>query len=105
MESPALTPAAQVAVASIVVLGLLGGSLIVAHAGFGTSPHRGGPSTFVPAPQAYLLAVIMYGMSAVGLMALLQNRKTSRMTTAIALVVCAAAATLLLYLCRGIDFL
>lgn len=96
MRSPAaLSPAAQVAVAAIVMLGLLGGSLIVAHSGFGTSPRRGGPSTFVPAPQAYLLATTMYGMSMIGMLALLRNRSASRIAIALAVVLYAAAATLL----------
>lgn len=97
MKNPVvLTPAAQVAVAAIVLLGMLGGSLIVAHSGFGTSPRHGGPSTFVPAPQAYFLAATMYCMSAVGMFALLQNRKTSRIATAIAVLAYATAATILI---------
>jgi hypothetical protein len=93
--TPALSPAVQVAVAAIVLLGLLGGSLIVAHSGFGTSPRRGGPSIFVPAPQAYLLAATMYGMSAIGMLALLRGRNVSWLSIAIAVVLYAAAATLL----------
>lgn len=92
---PVLSPAARVAVAAIVLLGLLGGSLIVAHSGFGTSPRRGGPTTFVPAPQAYLLAATMYGMSAIGMLALLKDRNVSRFSNGIALVFYAAAAALL----------
>lgn len=72
-----LTPAVQFFVAAIVLLGLIGGSLIVAHSGFATSPRRGGPSTFVPTPQAYFLAVIMYAMSFVGMLALLRGRQAS----------------------------
>ena len=92
---PALGPAAQVAVAAIVLLGMLGGSLIIAYAGFGTAPRRGGPSTFVPAPQAYFLAATMYGMSAIGLLALLRDRGLSRSSSAIALVLYGAVASLL----------
>ncbi len=96
MKTPvALTPAAQVAVAAIVLLGMLGGSLIVAHSGFGTSPRHGGHSTFVPAPQAYFLAAIMYSMSTVGMLALLQHRKASRIATAIAAIAYAIVATML----------
>ena len=84
----------QVAVAALVLLGLLGGSLIVAHSGFGTSPRRGGPTTFVPAPEAYLLAAAMYGMSAIGMLALLKDRNVSRFSGGIALVLYAAAAAL-----------
>jgi len=79
-----LTPAVQFFVAAIVLLGLVGGSLIVAHSGFATSPRRGGPSTFVPAPQAYLLAATMYAMSFVGMLALLRNRKASPLIVSLA---------------------
>lgn len=91
---PILGRAAQAAVAALVLLGLLGGSLIVAHAGFATSPRRGGPSTFVPAPEAYVLAAIMYAMSVLGLLALLRSRNASRTSTAMALVLYGAAAAL-----------
>ncbi len=93
MKSPtSLTPAVQVAVAAIVLLGMLGGSLIVAHSGFGTSPRHGGTSTFVPAPQAYFLAATMYGMSIIGMLAILQGRKASRTAIVISLLMYAAAA-------------
>lgn len=93
--SPVLSPAAQVAIAAIVLLGLIGGSLIVAHAGFSTSPKRGGPSTFVPAPQAYLLAATMYGMSLVGMLVLLRARWVSRSGIALALLIHACVAVAL----------
>lgn len=96
MKTPlVLSPAVQVAVAAIILLGLLGGSLIVGQAGFSTSPRRGGTSTFVPAPEAYLLAALMYGMSFIGMLALLQNRRTSRLGTAFAVALYVIAATLL----------
>jgi len=79
-----LSPAVQFFVAAVVLLGLIGGSLIVAHSGFATSPRRGGPSTFVPAPQAYLLATTMYAMSFVGMLALLRNRKASPLIVSLA---------------------
>ncbi|HET7773327.1 MAG TPA: hypothetical protein VFK82_05835 [Burkholderiaceae bacterium] len=75
--SPTLTPAAQFFIAALVVLGLLGGSLIVAHSGFETSPKRGGASVFVPAPQAYVMAAIMYAMGFVGLLALLRHHRAA----------------------------
>ena len=94
MESPSgLNRPAQAAVAALVLLGWIGGSLIVAYSGFATSPRRGGPSTFVPAPEAFVLAAILCSMSAIGLLALLRNRKASWISTAAAMVVyCAAAA-------------
>jgi len=90
-----LSPAVQFFVAAIVLLGLIGGSLIVAHSGFATSPRRGGPSTFVPAPQAYLLAAVMYGMSFVGLLALLRSRHASLLLHSLAAALFAAGATAL----------
>ncbi len=90
--SPALTPAVQFVVAALVVLGLIGGSLIVAHSGFETSPRRGGPSVFVPAPQADVLAAIMYAMGFVGLLALLRHHAVARLGTLLGAVLFAAAA-------------
>jgi hypothetical protein len=92
---PPLNLPAQLSIAALVVLGLVGGSLIVAHAGFATSPRRGGSSTFVPAPQAYVLAVVMYLMSCLALLALLRNRNTSRPTITAALCAYASIAALL----------
>lgn len=88
-QAPLNLPA-QIAVAALVVLGLLGGSLIVAHSGFETSPRRGGSSTLVPAPEAYVLAAIMYLMSCIALLALLRNHKRSMYAVAAAF--CAYAA-------------
>lgn len=90
-----MSPGAQIAVAALVLLGLLGGCLIVAYSGFGTSPRRGGPSTFVPAPEAYLLAALMYAMSSIGLLALLRSRKASGLVILLAAVLYIAAAVLL----------
>lgn len=63
---------AQISVGALVLLGLVGGSLILAYSGFVTSPKRGGAPTFVPLPQAYVLVATMYGMSWLALGALLQ---------------------------------
>ena len=96
MKSPTrYSVAVQVATMAIVVLGMLGGCLIVAHSGFGTSPRGGGASVFVPAPQAYVLAATMFGMSILGVLGLLQNRMATRVSMGIALGVYAAAAVLL----------
>lgn len=72
-----LSAAAQFAIAALVLLGWLGGSLILAHAGFETSPPRGGSSTFVPLPQAYVLVAVMYLMSLLALLALLRQHHTA----------------------------
>lgn len=76
---------AKISIAALCVLGLLGGSLIVAHAGFDTSPRRGGVSTFVPAPEAYLLSAVMYAMSYLALWVLLRDRQASKATTMLAM--------------------
>ncbi|MFC7433415.1 hypothetical protein ACFQNJ_02700 [Hydrogenophaga bisanensis] len=72
-----LTLPAKLSIAALCLLGLLGGSLVVAYAGFETSPRRGGTPTFVPAPQAYVMAVVMYLMSCLALLALLRDRGSS----------------------------
>ena len=95
MKNLPLSPGAQLAVVALVVLGAVGGGLIVAYSGFGTPPKYGGPSTFVPAPQAYFLAVVMYSMSATGMLALLQSWQSSWLLKALAVVLYAGAATLL----------
>jgi len=96
MTSPSvLSRAAQVAVAALVLLGWLGDSWVVAHSGFATSPRRGGPSTFVPAPGAYVMAALLYGMSAIGVLALLRHRNASwRATCLVAALYATAAAAL-----------
>lgn len=76
---------AQLSVAALGVLGWLGGSLVIAHAGFETSPRRGGTPTLVPLPEAYLVAGLMYLMSCVALLALLQDRKATGPVMAAAL--------------------
>lgn len=92
---------AQVAIAALVVLGMLGGCLIVAHSGFGTSPKRGGPSTFVPAPEAYVLAALLYAMSAIGLLALLRARRVSAGATVGALALYVGVAVALSLILRA----
>lgn len=81
-----LTLPAKLSIAALCLLGLLGGSLVVAYAGFETSPRRGGTPTFVPAPQAYVMAVVMYLMSCLALLALLRDRGASAGVTARAFV-------------------
>lgn len=97
-SSPTLTPAVRFFVVALVVLGLVGGSLIVAHSGFETSPKRGGASVFVPAPQAYVMAAIMYAMGFIGMLALLRHRGAGRLGVWLgaALFVAAAAGLVVL---------
>lgn len=91
-QQPPLNLPAQLSIAALVVLGLIGGSLVVAHSGFETSPRRGGTPTFVPVPEAYVLAVVMYLMSCLAMIALLRNRDTSRQAFVAALFAYAAIA-------------
>lgn len=64
---------AQIAIMALVVLGLMGGSLVIAHTGFETSPKtRGVQPVFVPLPQAYLMVAAMYGQSLIGMLVLLR---------------------------------
>lgn len=72
-----LSPAVQVAVAAMVILGFIGGTLIAAQSGYETSPKRGGPSVFVPTPQAYILSALMFGMSIIGWVVLVLERLRS----------------------------
>ena len=97
--TPPLNAPVQFFTAVIVLLGMLGGCLIVAHSGFGTSPKHGGPSVFVPAPQAYLMAATMFGMSLIGMLALLRARQLSKPAVALAAVAyCAVAVAFTGYL-------
>lgn len=69
MKNESLSPAAQLSIAAIVLLGMVGGSLVLAHGGFETSPKHGGQPVFVPAPLSYFMAATMYGMSVLGIAA------------------------------------
>ena len=94
MKHQSLTTAAQLSVAALVLLGIFGGSLIVAHGGFETSPRRGGSPVFVPAPQGFIVAAMMYGMSVLGLIALLRAWHKSLTAIAGALVLYAILAVI-----------
>ena len=76
-ETSTLSLSARISIAALFVLGLLGGTLIVAYSGYETSPRRGGTPVFVPAPEAYAIAVAMYGMSCLAMLVLLRQRSTS----------------------------
>jgi hypothetical protein len=80
--SPVPGAGAQLAIAALVLLGMVGGCLVLAQSGVATSPKRGGPSVFVPAPQAYLLVAILYAMSAIGLSVLLRVWQAARLAIA-----------------------
>lgn len=93
--TPPLNLPAQLSIGALAVLGFVGSTLVVAHSGFETSPRRGGPSTFVPLPEAYIMAGIMYLMSCVAMLALLRDRKVSLAVTVAAFGTHLLAAVLL----------
>jgi hypothetical protein len=66
------------AVLSLAFFALLGACLILSQDGFATSSKRGDWSIFVPAPQAYVMAGIMFTLSVLGLLWLLQQLRASR---------------------------
>lgn len=61
------------AVFSLALLGLVGGCLIFSQDGFTTSGKRGEWSIFVPTPQAYVMAAIMFALSILAILWLLQQ--------------------------------
>lgn len=90
--APPLNLPAKLSVAALFVLGMLGGSLIVAYSGFETSPRRGGSGTFVAVPEAYILAAILYLMSWLAMTAILRDRGVPMGTYVAASVACGAMA-------------
>lgn len=62
-------------VASLAVLGMIGGCLILAGDGFTTSSKRSRWQVFVPAPEAYLMAAIMFTLSSIAVLWLLQQTR------------------------------
>ena len=66
------------AVLSLAFFALMGGCLILAQDGFTTSSKRGLWPIFVPAPQAYVMAALMFTLSFLGLLWLLQQIRASR---------------------------
>lgn len=83
-ETKPMSMPLRLSIAAMFVLGLLGGTLIMAHSGFETSPRRGGTSVFVPLPEAYVIAATMYGMSLLAMLALLRSRTQSVFWAAVA---------------------
>ncbi len=67
--------AIRAAVFALFALGFLGGSLIVAGSGFTASSKRGTWQIFVPAPQAYIMAAILFALSALAALWFLQQAK------------------------------
>ncbi len=67
-----LTRGAQFAIAVLVALGTIGGSMIIALGGFNTSSKRIASVIFVSGIPAYFLATIMFSLAVVGMVALLR---------------------------------
>ena len=83
-DSPSSNLPLRLSIAALFILGLVGGTLIVAYSGYETSPRRGGTPVFVPAPQAYIIAAAMYAMSCLAMLALLRNKTTSLLWAGVA---------------------
>lgn len=96
-KPPPLSTAAKISIAALVLLGMIGGSLIVAHGGYETSPKGGGAPVFVPAPQGFVVAAMMYGMSVLGMVSLLRARHQSRTTVASAIALYAIVAVVFVF--------
>lgn len=83
-------------VCALGLCGLVGGCLILSQQGFTTSGKRGGWSIFVPAPQAYVMAAIMFALSALALLWVLRERRARRGARVIAWLVHACAVVVLM---------
>jgi ABC-type cobalamin transport system permease subunit len=82
-----MSKAIVASIMALAALGLVGGCLIVAGSGFTTSSKRGLWQVFVPAPQAYVMAGIMFAISGIAVLSLLRKIKV-RVSV---LIFCAAA--------------
>lgn len=60
-------------IAALASLGMIGGCLVIAGGGFTTSNKRGGWDVFVPIPEAYVMAAIMFTLSALAVIWLLRE--------------------------------
>lgn len=83
-DSPSSNLPLRLSIAALFILGLVGGTLIVAYSGYETSPRRGGTPVFVPAPEAYIIAAAMYAMSCLAMLALLRSKTTSLLWAGVA---------------------
>lgn len=67
-------------VVSLALLGLIGGCLILSQDGFTTSSKRGHWSIFVPEPEAYVMAAIMFVLSILASFWLLREIRARQIT-------------------------
>lgn len=71
---------AQIAsVLALAILGLVGACLILSQEGFTTSSKRGTWQVFVPAPQAYVMAAIMFALSILATVWVLREIRATRL--------------------------
>jgi hypothetical protein len=66
-------------VSALATLGLIGGCMIVAGGGFTASGKRSEWHVFVSGPQAFIMAAIIFSLSAIAVTWLLQQYKVSRL--------------------------
>lgn len=83
---------------SLAFFALAGGCLILAQEGFTTSSKRGHWSVFVPLPEAWLMAAIMFALSFLGLVWLLREARIARSGWLLGLAAWLAAAWVLVRL-------
>ena len=84
---------------SLALLGLVGGCLILSQGGFTSSGKRGDWSIFVPAPQAYVMAAIMFAQSILATLWLLQQVRATPSTWVLTVTgYCGAAFVLTRYI-------
>lgn len=78
--------AQMIAVFSLGLFALVGACLILAQDGFTTSSKHGHWSIFVPTPQAYVMAAMMFALSMLAALWLLQQVQASRLGYALSMV-------------------
>ena len=76
MRSTPVDGLAQLAVAALCLLGIIGGWLILVVGGFTHAPHRySKEATFVDGPAAAVMAIIFFALAVIGVVVLLRARK------------------------------
>jgi hypothetical protein len=74
----------RIVVGAMAALGLVGGSMVLAAGAFETSNKRGGWHTIVQGPEAYAMAAIMFAMSCIAVLWLLQRVNAKPMAIGLA---------------------
>jgi hypothetical protein len=80
VPAPATSTGLFASVCALWLCGLTGACLILSQAGFTTSGKRGESPVFVPAPQAWVMAAIMFALSALALLWMLRALRVGGVT-------------------------